>query len=246
MLDPERILVVDDDPDICEFLEDYLSGNGYAVATALNGAEMRERLSENEVNLVILDLMMPGEDGLSLTRYLRENSNVAIIILTGRDAEVDRVVGLEMGADDYVAKPFSSRELLARVKTVLRRMGGNNISGSSDEADIREFSGWRFNTLTRRLTDPQEQEVPLTTMEFNLLSAFTDTPNEVLDRDRLVERLQNRSWEPYDRSVDVLVGRLRSKIEVDPKNPTLIKTVRGTGYIFATTVERATTRDSAA
>ena len=214
MQNAERILVVDDEVAICEFLEDYLSTSGFHVFTANNGDEMRAVISSETVDLVILDLMMSGEDGLTLTRYLRENSDVAIIILTGKDDEVDRVVGLEMGADDYMAKPFSSRELLARIKTVLRRAGAGAKSGAGDETAVKRFAGWEFDKIARQL--------------------------------RLLEVLQNRSWEPYDRSIDVLVGRLRSKIESNPRKPDLIKTVRGTGYVLATTVEDVASQESAA
>jgi len=196
---------------------------------------MRSVLKDEEVDLVILDLVMPGEDGLTLTRSLRENSNVAIIILTGKDEEVDRIVGLEMGADDYVAKPFSSRELLARVKTVLRRTG--EAPAPAEAASATRFAGWRLDKVGRTLTSPAEDDIPLTTMEFNLLNAFTDNPNKVLDRDKLLDMVQHRNWEPYDRSVDVLVGRLRNKIETNPQKPELIKTVRGAGYVFATNVD---------
>ena len=199
---------------------------------------MRAVMTNNDVDLVILDLVMPGKDGLTLTRYLREKSSVAVIILTGKDEEVDRIVGLEMGADDYVAKPFSSRELLARVKTVLRRFSENSGASSADATSrTTHFSGWTFDKVARKLTSSTGEDVALTTMEFNLLTALTDNPNRVLDRDRLLDLLQNRTWEPYDRSIDVLVGRLRSKIEQNPKKPELIKTVRGTGYVLATTVE---------
>jgi len=196
---------------------------------------MRSVLKDEEVDLVILDLVMPGEDGLTLTRSLRENSNVAIIILTGKDEEVDRIVGLEMGADDYVAKPFSSRELLARVKTVLRRTG--EAPAPAEAASATRFAGWRLDKVGRTLTSPAEDDIPLTTMEFNLLNAFTDNPNKVLDRDKLLDMVQHRNWEPYDRSVEVLVGRLRNKIETNPQKPELIKTVRGAGYVFATNVD---------
>lgn len=233
------ILVVDDEEDICVFLRDYLETHGYSVVTANDGNGMRDAMAANSVQLVILDLMMPGEDGLTLTRYLRETSSVAVIILTGKDEEVDRIVGLEMGADDYVNKPFNARELLARVKSVLRRTQTDNSSGKADATtSIFSFAGWNFDQVSRKLLDPKGTEIPLTTMEFNLLRAFTDNANEVLDRDRLLEILQNRTWEPYDRSIDVLVGRLRSKIEHDPRKPQLIKTVRGAGYVFATTVEQ--------
>jgi len=235
-----NILIVDDEKQICEFLSDYLQAHGYDVQIANDGAGMRDVMASHEIDLVILDLVMPGEDGLTLTRYLRETSNVAVIILTGKDEEVDRIIGLEMGADDYVAKPFSSRELLARVKTVLRRSkdaGGGVMPAKGSDAIT--FAGWNFDKISRKLTAPGGGEVPLTTMEFNLLNAFTNHPNQVLDRDKLLELLQNRSWDPYDRSIDVLVGRLRGKIEENPKKPEFIKTVRGAGYVFATTVEGA-------
>ncbi len=233
-----NILVVDDEPDIREFLKDYLEMQGFSVTTADSGEEMREAVDKAEYDLAILDLMMPGEDGLSLTRFLRENTDMAIIILTGRGDEIDRIVGLEMGADDYMAKPFNSRELLARVKSVLRRALEAPKKSEGEKEGLQQFSGWNFDKLARRLTSPDGEDVPLTTMEFNLLSAFTDHPNHVMDRDRLLDLLQSRSWEPYDRSVDVLVGRLRQKIEKDPKKPELIKTVRGAGYVLATTVEK--------
>ena len=236
-----NILVVDDEPDIREFLKDYLEMEGFSVTTAEGGEEMRRVVGQADYDLAILDLMMPGEDGLSLTRFLRENTDMAIIILTGRGDEIDRIVGLEMGADDYMAKPFNSRELLARVKSVLRRAMEAPQKKGGEGSGIEQFAGWRFDKLARRLTSPAGQDVPLTTMEFNLLRAFTNNPNHVLDRDRLLDLLQNRSWEPYDRSIDVLVGRLRQKIEADPKNPELIKTVRGAGYVLATTVETSAT-----
>jgi DNA-binding response OmpR family regulator len=231
------ILVVDDEDDICTFLKDYLEAHGYGVFTANDGDGMRNVMNDQEVDLVILDLVMPGEDGLTLTRGLRENSNVAIIILNGKDEEVDRIVGLEMGADDYVAKPFSSRELLARVKTVLRRTGEAALPAPSEATGATRFAGWRLDKVGRTLTSPDENDIPLTTMEFNLLKAFTENPNKVLDRDKLLDMVQHRNWEPYDRSVDVLVGRLRNKIETNPQKPELIKTVRGAGYVFATTVD---------
>ena len=230
------ILVVDDEDDICLFLKDYLEAHGYDVFTANDGEGMRGVMKDEEVDLVILDLVMPGEDGLTLTRNLRENSNVAIIILTGKDEEVDRIVGLEMGADDYVAKPFSSRELLARVKTVLRRTS-EATPAAVEAISATRFAGWRLDKVGRTLTSPDESDIPLTTMEFNLLNAFTDNPNKVLDRDKLLDMVQHRNWEPYDRSVDVLVGRLRNKIETNPQKPELIKTVRGAGYVFATIVD---------
>ena len=228
----QSILVVDDDPRICDMLREYLGLNGFEVRTAEDGDEMRRRLAEQSADLLILDLMLPGEDGLSLTRYIRQHTEMPIIILTGRGEEVDTVVGLEMGADDYIAKPFSLRELLARVKTVMRRARSNDIP-SGDTRSLVKFGSFEFDRMARRLINDAGEDVPLTTGEFNLLRAFTDHPNRILDRDRLSELTNNRKWSPDDRSVDVLVGRLRAKIEKDPGNPELIKTVRGSGYILA-------------
>ena len=230
------ILVVDDDSRIREMLSDYLSLNGFAVRTAEDGDEMRRRLAEQSADLLILDLMLPGEDGLSLTRYIRQHTEMPIIILTGRGEEVDTVVGLEMGADDYVAKPFSLRELLARVKTVIRRAQSNE-NPTADARSLVKFGSFEFDRMARRLINEAGEDVPLTTGEFNLLRAFTDHPNRILDRDRLSELANNRKWSPDDRSVDVLVGRLRAKIEKDPGNPELIKTVRGSGYILAAEIQ---------
>ena len=230
------ILVVDDDSRIREMLSDYLSLNGFAVRTAEDGDEMRRRLAEQSADLLILDLMLPGEDGLSLTRYIRQHTEMPIIILTGRGEEVDTVVGLEMGADDYVAKPFSLRELLARVKTVIRRAQSNE-NPTADARSLVKFGSFEFDRMARRLINEAGEDVPLTTGEFNLLRAFTDHPNRILDRDRLSELANNRKWSPDDRSVDVLVGRLRAKIERDPGNPELIKTVRGSGYILAAEIQ---------
>lgn len=228
----ETVLIVDDDPAICEAIQLYLETAGINALMARDGREMRATLDRTQVDLVILDLKLPGEDGFALTRHLRATSNVAIIIITGNEEEVDRVVGLELGADDYVAKPFSPRELLARIKTILRRTMAMTAVPSKYKTDLRYFSGWQFDTVSRNLIAPGGEEVSLTTQEYNLLAVFTDHPNDVFDRDRLSMALQNRKWDPFDRSVDVLVGRLRAKIEDDPKNPQLIKTVRSIGYIF--------------
>ena len=237
----QSILVVDDDPRICDMLREYLGLNGFEVRTAEDGDEMRRRLAEQSADLLILDLMLPGEDGLSLTRYIRQHTEMPIIILTGRGEEVDTVVGLEMGADDYIAKPFSLRELLARVKTVMRRARSNDIP-SGDTRSLVKFGSFEFDRMARRLINDAGEDVPLTTGEFNLLRAFTDHPNRILDRDRLSELTNNRKWSPDDRSVDVLVGRLRAKIEKDPGNPELIKTVRGSGYILAAEIQTSDTR----
>jgi two-component system OmpR family response regulator len=238
MNDTAHILVVDDQNDICEVVQDYLVGEGYRVSTANDGTAMRRVIAQNTVDLVILDLMLPGEDGLTLAQALRSESNVGIIILTGRGETVDRIIGLEMGADDYLPKPFHLRELLARVKSVLRRASARSTEkaapGSRSKA---RFAGWDLDLSTRELVSPAGSEVRLTTGEFDLLAAFVNHANQVLSRDRLLDLARNREAGPFDRTIDVQVGRLRRKLEDDPQKPTMIKTVRGTGYIFTPTVE---------
>ena len=238
MKDIEHILVVDDQKEICELVEQYLSNEGYRVSVAPDGAAMRRIMAQGPVDLVVLDLMLPGEDGLTLARELREQSTVGIIILTGRGETVDRIIGLEMGADDYLPKPFNLRELLARVKSVLRRAA---LRAPKDQANAARskarFAGWRLDLSTRELVSPDGGEVRLTTGEFDLLAAFVNNANQVLSRDRLLDLARNREAGPFDRTIDVQVGRLRRKLESDPENPTMIKTVRGTGYIFTPTVE---------
>ena len=235
----EHILVVDDQKEICEVIQQYLSSEGYRVSVAHDGTAMRKIFAEGPVDLVILDLMLPGEDGLTLARALREDSPVGIIILTGRGETVDRIIGLEMGADDYLPKPFHLRELLARVKSVLRRSAARG-TGQEKTAPGRSrarFAGWQLDLSTRELVSPQGGEVRLTTGEFDLLAAFVTNANQVLSRDRLLDLARNREAGPFDRTIDVQVGRLRRKLEPDPEKPTIIKTVRGTGYIFTPTVE---------
>ncbi len=235
----EHILVVDDQAEICDVVQQYLANEGYRVSVANEGAGMRRVMGQGPVDLVILDLMLPGEDGLTLARALREESNVGIIILTGRGETVDRIIGLEMGADDYLPKPFHLRELLARVKSVLRRVS-DRTAAKDKPANIRskaQFAGWNLDLSTRELMSPDGGEVRLTTGEFELLAAFVNNPNQVLSRDRLLDLARNREAGPFDRTIDVQVGRLRRKLEDDPKNPTMIKTVRGGGYIFTPPVE---------
>jgi two-component system, OmpR family, response regulator len=229
-----RILVVDDEPEICELIQEYLADEGYAVSAANDGAGMRRVLQEKSTDLVILDLMLPGEDGLTLARQLRTESNVSIIMLTGRGDPSDRVIGLEMGADDYLAKPFHLRELLARVKSVLRRAQMRNAPPAAREQ--ASFAGWRLEFATRELNSPKGEVVRLTTGEFDLLVAFVTNANRVLNRDRLLGLARNREAGPFDRTIDVQVGLLRRKLEPDPQNPTLIKTVRGVGYFFTPAV----------
>ena len=233
-----HILVVDDQQEICDLVREYLSGEGFRVSTANDGAGLREELSRGPVDLVILDLVLPGEDGLQLARELRTQSDIGIIMLTGRGETVDRIIGLEMGADDYLSKPFHLRELLARVRSVLRRGGGRGAGERPAGARARvQFSGWSLDLASRELTSPAGEEVRLTTGEYELLAAFVNNANQVLSRDRLLDLSRHREAGPFDRTIDVQVGRLRRKLEDDPQRPTMIKTVRGTGYIFTPTVE---------
>jgi two-component system, OmpR family, response regulator len=233
-----HILVVDDQKEICEVVQQYLSSEGYRVSVANEGGGMRKVMAQGPVDLVILDLMLPGEDGLTLARELREESTVGIIILTGRGETVDRIIGLEMGADDYLPKPFHLRELLARVKSVLRRASSRaQKEPPAGNRSRARFAGWHLDLATRELVSPEGGEVRLTTGEFDLLAAFVNNANQVLSRDRLLDLARNREAGPFDRTIDVQVGRLRRKLEPDPGKPTIIKTVRGTGYIFTPTVE---------
>lgn len=235
--DNGHILIVDDQREICDLVQEYLSSEGYRVSTAHDGAGMRRVIAQDPVDLVILDLMLPGEDGLTLARSLREESTVGIIILTGRGETVDRIIGLEMGADDYLPKPFHLRELLARVKSVLRRASTRSAERQVAPRSRARFAGWNLDLSSRELLSPSGEEVRLTTGEFDLLAAFVNNANQVLTRDRLLDLARNREAGPFDRTIDVQVGRLRRKLEDDPQRPTMIKTVRGTGYIFTPSVE---------
>ena len=235
--DNGHILIVDDQREICDLVQEYLSSEGYRVSTAHDGAGMRRVIAQDPVDLVILDLMLPGEDGLTLARSLREESSVGIIILTGRGETADRIIGLEMGADDYLPKPFHLRELLARVKSVLRRASTRSADRQAASRARARFAGWNLDLSTRELLSPSGEEVRLTTGEFDLLTAFVNNANQVLTRDRLLDLARNREAGPFDRTIDVQVGRLRRKLEDDPQRPTMIKTVRGSGYIFTPSVE---------
>ena len=237
MSESGHILVVDDQQEICDLVREYLSDEGFRVSTANDGAGMREAIAREPVDLVILDLVLRGEDGLQLARELRNGSDIGIIMLTGRGETVDRIIGLEMGADDYLSKPFHLRELLARVRSVLRR-GPSRAGEKSDGARARiRFLGWTLDLASRELLSPTGEYVRLTTGEFELLAVFVNHANQVLSRDRLLDLSRHREAGPFDRTIDVQVGRLRRKLEDDPKNPTLIKTVRGGGYIFTPQVE---------
>ena len=237
MNDGPHILVVDDQREICDLVQDYLSDEGYRVSIANDGAAMRRVMAQSAVDLVILDLMLPGEDGLTLARALRDVSDVGIIILTGRGDTVDRIIGLEMGADDYLPKPFHPRELLARVRSVLRRASSRTAENALATRSRARFAGWNLDLASRELRSPSGKEVRLTTGEFDLLAAFVNNANQVLTRDRLLDLARNREAGPFDRTIDVQVGRLRRKLESDPQKPTLIKTVRGSGYIFTPSIE---------
>ncbi len=241
MPDIASVLIVDDDADVRGMIAEYLAVHGYEIAQAGNGEQMREALARRVPDVVLLDLNLGGEDGLSLARYLREHHDVGIIMVTAASDVVDRIVGLEVGADDYVAKPFDPRELLARLKSVLRRLRGTpeRPAGSGEGPGAKRARVGRFvlELEGRRLLDPAGSEVALTSMEFDLLRAFTEHPNQVLSRDRLLTLTRNREWEPFDRSIDIRVARLRRKIETDPDNPRLIKTVRNAGYMFLPTTD---------
>ena len=238
-----RILVVDDDPRIRTMLSRYLDDEGFAVALAENGASFRAELARAPADVVLLDINLPGEDGLTLARELRgRDPDIGIIMLTGRGDVIDRVVGLEVGADDYIPKPFHLREVLARIKTVLRRSRRAEAAAPaavSAESELLRFDGWRLDLARRQLVDPEGSEVALTSGEFDLLKVFAQHPHKVLDRDRLMDLTRGRDWSVYDRSIDTQVSRLRKKIEKDPAKPALIKSVRGVGYVFAAQVERA-------
>jgi len=232
-----RILVVDDDPVLRQLLTDYLSASGFVVDAATDGVQMRERMAQARPDAVVLDLMLPGEDGLSLARSLRRDSEaLPILMLSARGEEIDRVVGLEVGADDYLAKPFSPRELLARLRALLRRArpaataqgpGG----GAGEAARLLHFGPFALDTAAWRLLR-DGAEVALSTAEFELLRVFAENPNRVLSRDALIERLKGYERDAFDRSIDVRVTRLRRKIEDDPAHPVYIRTVRGEGYLF--------------
>jgi two-component system, OmpR family, response regulator len=232
-----RLLLVDDEAALREPLADYLVRQGFVVHQAASAAEARTRLRDAAVDLVLLDIMMPGEDGLSLCRHLTESKSIPTILLTARTETTDRIVGLEIGADDYVTKPFEPRELVARIRSVLRR-AGKAASTEPTEDEVLVFDGWRLDPLKRRLSDAEGVVVPISSVEFRLLLAFVEHPRQVLDRDRLLDMVQGREAHLFDRAVDNQVSRLRRKIEVDSRNPLLIQTVWGGGYMLAADVRR--------
>lgn len=237
---PPSLLLVDDEKSLREPLAEYLSRQGFVVRDAESAAAARSLLGDFVPDLVLLDIMMPGEDGLSLCRHLVEARGLPVILLTAKSEAMDRIIGLEIGADDYLPKPFEPRELVARIRSVLRRSGAKAaVDAPGDEDDfVYQFEGWELDPLKRRLTDPEGTSIPISTAEFRMLKALCDHPRQVLDRDRLLDMVQGREAHLFDRAVDNQVSRLRRKIEVDSRNPELIQTVRGGGYRLAADVAR--------
>jgi len=233
---PTSLLLVDDERSLREPLAEYLARQGFDVREAESAAAARTRLVQDTPDLVLLDIMMPGEDGLSLCRHLVEARGIPVILLTAKGEAMDRIVGLEIGADDYVTKPFEPRELVARIRSVLRR--ADRPAANPSEDLVYAFEGWQLDPLKRRLTDPDGTLVPISTAEFRMLRAFCDHPRQVLDRDRLLDMVQGREAQLFDRAVDNQVSRLRRKLEQDNRNPHFIQTVRGGGYRFGAEVTR--------
>jgi two-component system OmpR family response regulator len=239
-----HIAILDDEPDITQLLAGYLQGHGYRVTQLHNGQALMHTMQADPPTLVLLDLGLPGEDGFTIARQLREHWNCGLVIVTGRGDAVDKVVGLEVGADDYVTKPFDLRELLARIKAVLRRVAAPPASSDQAAAAVADrsrlgFAGWLLDTGARRLCNPQGRDVALTSGEFDLLCIFAQHAGRVLSRDFLLERTRGREAAPFDRTIDVQVGRLRKKLEIDPEDPQIIKSVRGAGYILVPVVTTA-------
>jgi two-component system, OmpR family, response regulator len=231
-----HLLIVDDDRELCSLLSKFMTQHGYRISFAHSGKEMESVIATSRIDLVILDLMLPGDGGLVLCRRLRESNTIPIIMLTAMGDEIDRIIGLEMGADDYVVKAANPRELLARVRAVLRRTSSSGTGAPTDQKRVLEFAGWRLDVTHRQLFSSKKALVPLRAGEFELLLAFAERPRRVLSRDQLLDLARGRSASPFDRSIDVQVSRLRRKIEPDPKAPTLIKTVRSGGYLLAANV----------
>jgi len=238
---PLHILVVDDDPRIRQMLARYFAQEGYQVSAAADGAAMRAQLNARKVDVILRVVVMPGQDGLTIAREIRAKSDVGIIMLTARDELLDRVVGLEVGADDYIAKPFHLREVLARVKSLVRRRrpAPDPALRSEDRGeDLIRFDGWLLDTGRRRLVSPSGEDVALTSGEFDLLAALAKHPGRVFSRETLMEHTRGRGLESFDRTIDAQIARLRKKIERNPKNPTIVKSVRAVGYVFTGKVDR--------
>jgi DNA-binding response OmpR family regulator len=233
-----HILAVDDDPSVRKMITDYLGDNEMRVTALASGRDIRDTMARETIDLVVLDIRMPGEDGLQIARKLRLDSGIPIIMLTGRKDEADRVMGLELGADDYLTKPFSPRELLARIRALLRRSRAQQtVADGLQKIRAFRFAGFELNVRLRRLAGPKGDNIPLTNSEFNLLAAFLAAPQRVLSRDQLLGFSRLHNDEVYDRSVDVQIGRLRKKVQPNKSSPELIRTERGAGYVFTATVE---------
>ena len=237
LLPGAHILAIDDDPAMRELVANYLSGNDLRVTAVATGAEMAQALAQHAIDLVVLDLRLAGEDGMELARKLREQGATPIIIVTGKQDEADRVMGLELGADDYVMKPFSPRELLARIRAVLRRYQTAREVLARDKRRAYRFAGWELNLGSRRLTSPEGRRVDLSNGELNLLQALCAAPQRVLTREQLLDLSRLNGAEVYDRSIDVQILRLRRKIESNPAQPQYIRTERGAGYVFSVPVQ---------
>lgn len=235
----DNLLVVDDDAELRNLLREYLGQAGFRVTAVADGRQMRQAMDTARFDLVILDVMLPGEDGLALCRKLRAGSRIPILMLTARGDEVDRIIGLEMGADDYLSKPFNPRELLARVKSILRRAGSLPENLAGEDVRLFRFVDWTLDTRTRQLHSPGGVVVDLSGAEYKLLRMLLEHPNRVLTRDQMLEFTQGREANAFDRAIDVQIGRLRRKLGDDPREPHLIKTVRNEGYVFSVPVERA-------
>ena len=231
-----HLLVVDDDRDIRHLIRDYLLEHGYRVSLAADGRQMHVVLEQSRIDLIILDLMLPGEDGLSLCRKLRGQGSLPILMLTARTDPIDRILGLELGADDYLTKPFEPRELLARVRNILRRSQTQPVSLAPERVARYRFDGWQLNVATHELISPRGVSISLSVSEFRLLQVFLGHPNRILSRDQLMDFVKGREQDPFDRSIDLRVSRLRHKLQDDAKSPRLIKTLRNEGYVLAATV----------
>lgn len=239
MPDSPHILVVEDDVEISHLVGRYLRENDCRVSLAADGLEMDRTISTSRVDLVVLDLMLPGEDGLSLCRRLRMTSRLPVVMLTAKGEEIDRIIGIEMGADDYISKPFNPRELLARIRAVLRRTSLAGLSAGDTGSRFMTFQNWQLDCVARTLNNPAGSQVTLTSAEFDLLQAMCERAGRTLSRDQLIDITQGRAAGAFERSIDVLISRVRRKIERDPHRPELIKTVRSGGYLFTPVVERS-------
>jgi len=235
MTEPKTtVLVCDDERDVREMLQEYLQRRGFRVVTSGNAEELREVLEKDKIDLILLDINMPGEDGLTALRNLRSSNPVPVVMLTAAGEVVDRILGLEMGADDYLGKPVDLRELEARIKAVLRRKSEPVINHSevTKAPKTAQFGNFTLDLEAAKLLADDGSELPLTAMEFNLLKVFAENKHRVLNRDQILEQAHDRSWDPFDRSIDIRISRLRRKIEVNPQKPLIIRTVRGIGYIY--------------